>query len=286
MTIWLDLLGITLVILGGLLVGSYFSKLRGHRWLIGYGLSIFFIFMLLVPRFNYRMEFVFPFSLFMFGRFRFVTLALATTIGLMAPYSRIKYRFQKWTVALIMALVLSWFIIGPFLVPGLIRGNLLQLETNIDANGDCFQGTNFTCAPAAAVTALNKLGLNGHEGELAALSYCCPMTGTIPQCLADTLQRLYIMDGLVCRYESYDSVADLRQNDITLVILKESLLKDHCVAILAVRKHTVVLADPVTGREEISIGQFQQRWRYSGISMKRYRPTASKIASQTAPTVF
>jgi predicted double-glycine peptidase len=47
----------------------------------------------------------------------------------------------------------------PFLVPALIKERLSNLTTRLDSNGICYQSTDYTCGPAAAVTALRRLGL-------------------------------------------------------------------------------------------------------------------------------
>jgi hypothetical protein len=54
--------------------------------------------------------------------------------------------------------------IVPFLAPAFNRGYLAGLKTRIDADGVCRQSSEYTCGPAAAVTALRKLGLPAEEG--------------------------------------------------------------------------------------------------------------------------
>jgi hypothetical protein len=87
----------------------------------------------------------------------------------------------------------------PFLMPALMKDHLSNLQTKFDKNGICRQTTDYTCGPAAAVTALGKLGLRATEGELAVLSYSSPVTGTLPSCLSSALQDRFGAEGLSCR---------------------------------------------------------------------------------------
>jgi hypothetical protein len=144
-----------------------------------------------------------------------------------------------------MAVVVVWFSICPFLVPALIRGHLLNLSTRVDSTGLCYQTTNYTCAPAAAVTALRRLGLTAEEGEIAVLSRTSPVAGTLPWCLYKALKGRYGADGLECQYRQFDSVGQLKDASVTLAVVKDVFLSDHCVAVLDVSDRTVTVADPV-----------------------------------------
>ncbi|GAI31450.1 unnamed protein product, partial [marine sediment metagenome] len=143
----------------------------------------------------------------------------------------------------LMVMVVVWFSVLPFLVPALIRGYLANLATRVDSNGICFQSTDYTCGPAAAVTALRKLGLSAHEGELAILSHTSPVAGTLPWCLYTALQNRYSAEGLRCQYRRFDSVGQLKHAGVTLVVVRDTLLSDHCVAVLEVSDRRVTVAD-------------------------------------------
>jgi hypothetical protein len=157
----------------------------------------------------------------------------------------------------------------PFLVPALIKSDLTKLETRFDSNGICRQSKEYTCGPAAAVTALNRLGLNALEGEIAVLSYTCPVTGTLPRCLNEALNNRYNAEGLVSQYRSFDSVSQLKDADITLAVIRDAFMLDHCVAVLEVSETSVTFADPAIGMQSISLEQFEKIWRFSGIALNR-----------------
>ena len=162
-----------------------------------------------------------------------------------------------------------WFSILPFLAPALLKNYLSNINTRMDLNGICYQSKNYTCGPAAAVTALRRLGLPAEEGEIAILSHTSPVTGTLPWCLYKALQDRYGADGLKCQYRRFDSASQLRNAGVILAVVKDAFLRDHCVAIIEISDHTVTIADPVSGKQSMSYGEFEKIWRFSGITLER-----------------
>jgi predicted double-glycine peptidase len=224
---------------------------------------------LILTRYNNSLHFVRPFSLIAVGRARFIVLSLAVSMGLTIPLSRLPYKFEKLIVCLLMAGFVVWFSVLPLLGPALVKDQLANLSTRFDVNGICRQTTDYTCGPAAAVTALGKLGLAAQEGELAVLSYSSPMTGTLPTCLSEAIENRYGAEGLTCRYRHFDSIDQLRGPGVTLAMVKEAFLVDHCLTILEISDNSVTVADPVTGTRLMPHGQFEKIWRFSGIVLER-----------------
>lgn len=266
---WLETIGVILVALLGIILGRAFSSLRKPSWTLGYFLSAALIATLVVTRARGTLSSVPLLSWLTTGRIRFVIVSLAVTMGLTTPLSRLPYKVERLTICILMGVVVVWFSILPFLVPALIRDDLVNLETRIDSDGVCFQTRDYTCAPAAAVTALRKLGLPAHEGEIAILSHSSPIAGTLPTCLCTALENRYGTDGLKCQYRHFDSLAQLKDAGLTLAVLKDAFLSDHCVAVLEVSNHTVTVADPITGKKTIPHEQFEKVWRFSGVVLKR-----------------
>jgi hypothetical protein len=266
---WLETVGVILLSLLGIVLGRRFSRLPKPHWVMGYLFPSLFITMLVLARFTSSVAFVPPLVWITAGRARFVILALAATIGLTTPLSRLPRRCEKFTICVLMAVVVAWFSVLPFLVPALIKGHLSNLITRIDSDGVCFQSTDYTCAPAAAVTALRRLGLPAQEGEIAILSHTSPVAGTLPGCLQTALESRYGAYGLKCEYRYFQSVGQLRDAGLTLAVLKDTFLTDHCVTVLDVSDQTVVIADPVLGRQSMSHEQFEGLWRFTGIVIKR-----------------
>lgn len=266
---WLETIGVIFVALFGVLLGRLCSCFRKPYWTWSYLLPTILISMLVVARFNNTLFFTPPFSWVTAGRTRFIVLAFAVTMGLTAPLSRLPRKFEKLIIGILMTVVVVWFSVMPFLFPALIKDKLSNLTTNVNSNGICFQSTNYTCGPAAAVTALRKLGLSANEGELAVLSYTSPIVGTLPTCLSSALQRRYGTEGLKCQYRYFDSITQLKNEGITLAVIKDGFMNSHCVTILDVSDFMVTIADPVVGRTLMSREQFEKVWRFSGIVLKR-----------------
>jgi predicted double-glycine peptidase len=170
-----------------------------------------------------------------------------------------------------MISVVIWYSVLPFLVPALIKDHLSSIQTRLSYNGVCFQSTDYTCGPAAAVTALGKLGLSAEEGELAVLSHTSPVAGTLPACLTSALQNRYGSAGLRCKYRHFDSIEQLKNAGLTLIMVRDSFLLDHCLAVLKVSDSTVTVADPIAGMMSIPYEHFRKIWRFSGIVLERDR---------------
>ena len=266
---WVETAGVILVALLGVLAGRVFSGFRKPYWVLGYILPLVLIGMLALVRFDNGLYFVRPFLWVTMGRVRFIILSLAVSMGLTVPLSRLPRKWEKLTVCCLMSGFVAWFSVLPFLVPALIRERLSNLKTRFDSNGVCRQTTDFTCGPAAAVTALGRVGLSADEGELAVLSYSSPVVGTLPACLTSALQKRYGAEGLICRYRRFDSIEQLRKAGITLVVVKDAFLLDHCIAVLDVSDNAVTVADPVTGARLVPYRQFEKMWRFAGIVLER-----------------
>lgn len=269
MTPWVGAVSVVLVALLGICLGWRFSRFQKSYWLLGCFLPFVLIAMLVLTRYSNGLHFVQPFSWVAIGRIRFITLSFAVSMGLTVPLSRLPHRFEKLIVCFLMVGFVTWFSILPLLVPALVKDHLLSLNTRFDADGVCRQTTDYTCGPAAAVTALGKLGLDADEGELAVLSYSSPMTGTLPGCLSAAIENRYSADGLTCRYRHFDSIEQLKNGGVILAMVREAFLMDHCLTILDVSKDAVTVADPVTGTRLMPHGQFEKIWRFSGIVLER-----------------
>lgn len=266
---WFETVCVIILTLLGIFLGRAFSSFRKPYWMLGYFVPLVLISILVIARCANSLVFVPPVCWFAAGRVKFVILSLAVTMGLTTPLSRLPRKREKVIVCILMAVVVAWFSVSPFLVPALIKDHLLNLRTSVDSNGICFQTTDYTCGPAAAVTALRRLGLPAHEGEIAVLSHSSPVSGTLAWCLYAAIQNRYGADGLKCQWRHFDSIVQLRNAGITLAVVRSAFLSDHCVAVLEVSDHIITVADPVVGRRLMSHKQFEKIWRFSGIVLKR-----------------
>ncbi len=269
MSAWTETVFVLSIAFFGIFLGRLFSRLRNPYWMYGYFLSFVFMMILIGSRFSSFFIFGKPFCWIIAGRARYILFGLAVTVGLMSPLSRLPKRGQKILTCVLMGIFVIWFSVLPFLVPALIEKNLLNLPTRLDSDGVCLQSTDFTCGPAAAVTALGKMGFQASEGQLAVLSHTSPIAGTLPRCLFDALRSRYGTQGLQCQYRHFDSVEQLKSADVTLVVVKDSFLSDHCVAVLEVSGEKVYFADPAFGKVSMERADFERVWRFSGITLNR-----------------
>jgi hypothetical protein len=269
MSTWLETVGVILICLCGIAIGRLFSSLPKPYWSLGYILSSALITVLLLARHNDSLGLLPALSWISASRAKFVILSLAATMGLTTPLSRLPGKSEKLLVAIVMAVVVGWFSVLPFLAPAMLRGRLANLSTRFDSDGVCLQATSYTCGPAAAVTALAKLGLSANEGEIALLAHCSPVTGTLPACLCAALVDRYGGQGLRCQYRHFDSISQLNKGGITLAIVRDAFMLDHCVAVLEVSDRTVTVADPMAGLSAIPRKQFEKTWRFSGVVLNR-----------------
>lgn len=269
MLCYLEVIAVMAVALIGVLLGRLSSSLRKPYWCVGYFISLSLIALLILGRYYYVLNFIPPFDYLLGSRARFIILCLAVTLGITTPLNRLPYHLEQVLACVLMGIVVAWFSVMPFLAPAVLRGRHESLETRITTEGLCFQTTDYTCGPAAAVTALGKLGIKAEEGRLAVLAYSSPVIGTLPVCLSDAINSEYASYGLSCEFERYDSVAELQKVDVTLAVVKDRFLNDHCVAVLEVDDESVLIADPASGKHIISHEKFAQIWRFSGIAIRK-----------------
>jgi hypothetical protein len=205
----------------------------------------------------------------MLGRKKFAIMGFVVALILTTPLSRLPKKRDRMVVCLLMSVMIFSATIWPFITPALARKELAKLETIINADGVCIQTTDYTCGPAAAVTALRHLGINADEGKLAILSETSSIEGTAPDLLAESLQKVYGKDGLIVECRPFKDISELKQAGLTLAVIKYNIFEDHWVAVLQVTDSQVVVGDPLGGLVKMSYDEFQQKWRFIGIVLKR-----------------
>ncbi len=266
---WLETLGALLLAGLGALLGWWFSRLPKPWWTLGYFLPLALVMLIGSTRGYSALEFVPPMSWLVAGRTEFALGGFIGTMVLTTPLMRLPRRRDRLAVVLFMGLLVALCSVWPFLAPAFNRGYLASLRTKIDPDGVCRQSTEYNCGPAAAVTALRKLGLPAEEGPIAIAAHTSTAIGTPPDMLGEALRELYPTNGLVCEYRHFNSVSELRHGGLTLAVIKFGLLVDHYVAVLAVTDREVVVGDPFLGRATYTHQQFQKKWRFAGIVLKR-----------------
>jgi predicted double-glycine peptidase len=279
---WAEAAGVVALGAAGVGAGLWVSK--RPWWPVACLGALALVVMFGAGRWAPRLELVPPFAWVMKGRMEYALLAPAAAIALAPPTMRLRYPRQRVLVGILFAIVAANYSVMPFLWPALARPRLAKLQTKIDRDAVCRQTTAYTCGPAASVTALRRLGIDADEASLALDMYTSPALGTPADVLALTLQDRYAPLGVSCEYRWFDSIDDLPRSTPVLAVVKFSFMVDHYVAVLDVDKDRVTVGDPAVGKVTYTREQFQQRWRHSGVVLRR---TVSGLdylqATNTAP---
>jgi hypothetical protein len=266
---WFETFAVIITLLLAAFAGRFFSRLKNPHWCWGYFLPLALIVFLFLSTYISLKTYIAPLAWVAGGRVRFIIVGLAAAMGTMTLFGRLRNRIEKAIVLILVTAIVIYASILPFLVPVLIQKDLSNIKTRLDTDNICSQSTDFTCGPAAAVTALRYLGLPAQEGEIAVLSHASPVCGTMPWCLYKAISSRYSSYGLDCHIRHFDSIAQLRDEKVTLAVVRDAFLIDHCVAVLDVGDNTVTLGDPVLGRITMSYKDFSSVWRFYGITLNR-----------------
>jgi predicted double-glycine peptidase len=269
MNLWLAAFVSLFWALAGVGLGWWFSRLRRPYWLMGYFIPIVLIFLFGVAFNVPAVMFTPPISWVMMGLKKFSVFGFVATMVLTTPLSRLPRQRDRNMVLFLMSAIVFFIAIWPFLSPMVDRNQLSHLKTRLDGNGICLQETDYTCGPAAAVTALRKLGLPAEEGTIAILSCTSSQGGTPTDLLAEALQKEYASDGLMVECRVFKDISELKKAGLTLAAVKYGFMVDHWVTVLEVTDSQVIVGDPLNGLEKLTYTEFQQKWRFIGIVLKR-----------------
>jgi predicted double-glycine peptidase len=272
MNLWLAAAVSLLCALSGVALGWWFSRLRSPYWLIGYLIPLVLVLGYALGFYVPTILFLPPFSWMFIGIKKFATLGFVAALVLTAPLSRVSHPRNRIMIVALMVVVVFSVSIWPFLAPITDRAQLSGLKTNVDKDGVCLQTTSYTCGPAAAVTALRKLGLPAEEGRIAILSCTSDQEGTPTDMLASGLQNEYGKEGLAVKCQVFKNIAALKQAGLTLAVVKYGLFEDHWMTVLEVTDSEVIIGDPLAGLTHFSHDDFCRRWRFIGIVLQRKTP--------------
>jgi predicted double-glycine peptidase len=268
-TALLQSFGISLLAITGGFAGIYFARGRSGWWVAGFILPLLIILMIGLPRRFYPLAFVAPFKWLVAGRIEFALVAPLAAMMMATPIARLPRRQTRWIAGVFVALFIVQASIMPFLMPAIQQPAMAALKTNIGADGVCRQSTDYTCGPAAAVTALRALGLPAQESDLAVAAHTSLSTGTEPDVLADVLADRYGSQGLRITFRSFANCRDLPRGCPVIALINYKFLVDHYVAILEVGDDWLIVGDPLGGRSRMSHEEFERDWRRVGIVLSR-----------------
>jgi predicted double-glycine peptidase len=255
----------------GYRAGRWCAQLPAPYWTAGYFAPLGLVALLWLGRFG-DLELTAPMSWLLAGRTEIALAAPIITLILSTPLSRLASEKTRRLVVLFMIVLTSLSAVWPFLAPVVNRNELQQLQTRVDRNGICLQGTDYTCGPAAAVTILRGFGLPAEESQLALLAGTSSGTGTPPDLLRDALLERYAGTGLGCDYRHFKDMDELRGAGPAVVLMKYGLFVDHYVALLQIDAKDVIVGDPLFGVRHLSHWEFKRLWRRTGLVF-RYEPS-------------
>lgn len=269
MSLWMETIGILAVAACGLWAGAWASKHSSAARITAMAISLVIVGIILLSRLSILWQVLPTLCPIAAGRLRFVLLAFAVTVGLTSPLTQLRNMLSRFVTCLVMSFIIAVLITLPFMGPALVQQDLSSTPTRMDIDGVCRQSLSFTCGPAAAVTALKHFGMNATEGQLAVAARTSPVIGTSPWELYRAIKANYASQGLRCRFSYLDSLDAIPDDSIALVVIKNALLTDHCVAVMTYNERTVTIADPVEGLVRIPRVQFTRQWRHCGIILQR-----------------
>ncbi|NLH17809.1 MAG: hypothetical protein GX455_14625, partial [Phycisphaerae bacterium] len=191
-----DILKVVLVAVLGVGLGRFCSRNGRTALILGYILPLTTLVVLTLGRCGWFGSPNGWLGGIFFGQPRFLALSLVIPAGLMTLLPFLPHRIERIATVVVLLGLIACFSIYPVLAPALIRSDLLHTPNQTDPLGVCLQTRPWTCGPAAAVTALNELGLQAHEGRIATLASSAPIIGTLPWDLCNALDRQYGPQGL------------------------------------------------------------------------------------------
>jgi predicted double-glycine peptidase len=268
MSFQLQLCLVIVLAVGGIIAGR---RLAAHPryWLIGFVLPLVVVGLVILGRRVISLSFMPPISWVTSGRASFAIMAPVCTLLLSTLIPKLRIPRQRVAIWVFMGVMVLNFSILPLIAPMVVRGALLAKPTKIDEKGVCRQTHDYTCGPAAAVTALRRVGIQATESELAILASTSPAAGTDADLLAAAINQRYATTGVQAAYRLFNSIDDLKSAAPSVALMHFSLFVDHYVAVLEVTPTGVLIGDPLGGEQLLTRQQFAKNWRGSAIVVSR-----------------
>lgn len=196
------------------------------------------------------------------GRTEYLFYGPLTLWLLGLPAYQLPRKATRLAAATLAVLVSLEYTLGPFLGPIVAP----PAPATLDPDGICIQTDSYSCGPAASVTALRRLGIQGSFEELAANAHTSQAIGTPPDLLCDALQKLYPVKAQYLHLNSLDQAPPGQ----LVLVLKLGLFVDHYVALLERGPDgSVEIGDPLVGRQKLSLANFEERWRHTAVVITR-----------------
>jgi hypothetical protein len=264
--------GVTVAGLVSAWAGFKVARLGPRTWMVAILIPLT-VLVLTALALNYeQLAFVPPTSWLVGGSERWVSLTLAGAMTLGALAAMVKLDPQRRALLALAVVVVIRCGTLAFVGPIFSREELRTMKTNVSDLGICYQSTFYNCGPAAAVTALRRLGFPAEEGEIGLMCRTDPFYGTADDRLAREIAKRYGPEGLIVEHRYVKSLDELRKWPAAIAVIHFSLFMDHYVAVLEVDDETVTVGDPWAGREKLKRADFEKRWNHVAILLDRKKP--------------
>ncbi len=264
------LIGALLVFGASGFLGWRIGRLRGRWWFTGYAISMAIVIVLNINRYVPRTLNSRVGQWLVAGRRDLFLVGIAAIIGIIPCMHKVRVRRTQGLLVLFMIVLLLRSSLLPIMGPMLDRAELQRLPTVLDQDEVCLQTTNYTCGPAALVSALRALGIDESESNAAMKTFCNSYGGTRSMDIADYVNRAYGDRGLRASYRYITSLDELRaSSDVAIAEVRSNFWMDHFVAIVGWEGTSPVVADPYYGQFTSPEDAFIQMWRRKAILIRR-----------------
>jgi len=176
---------------------------------------------------------------------------------------RLKNLSSGFFIPFLMVLCVS----APYLKQILLRPDWNKFENRWSENV-CLQSSESSCGPASAATLLRYFGKEATELEIAREAFTT-RRGTENWYLLRAIRR----HGLAVNYAVVEPGADhVRFPAIAGVKLNHADGAGHFIAVLGKAGENLIVGDPLTGREELTRKELDDRYAFTGFYLTCNRP--------------
>lgn len=242
------------------------GRFRGHWWLAGYAVSMFIVIVLNITRYVPSTLNTAPGQWLLMGQRDLFLIGIAAMLGIIPCMHKVRARRTRVLLILFMAVLMMRSSVLPLMGPVLDRARLERLPTFIDEDEVCLQTTDFTCGPAALVSALLVFGIEETESNAAIETLSNSFNGTRSIDIATYVNRAYGHLGLRATYRYVRSLDELRDfGGVAIAEVKANFWMDHFVTIVGWNGTAPIVADPFYGQFEPTSEAFAKTWRHKAI---------------------
>jgi len=174
-------------------------------------------------------------------------------------------RFKKMVSAFFVPSMTVLCVAAPYIKQIFLRPDWSKFEDRW-SDGVCLQSSESSCGPAAAATLLRHYGKSVPERELARESFTT-RRGTENWYLLRAIRKHGIPAGYVV---VSPGVENILFPSIAGVRLRHAEGAGHFIALLAKSGENFIVGDPLNGREELTRGELQERYTFTGFYLRPY----------------